>query len=252
NPQIMNRPDPPFSLRFQTLVSASDPRSPDPPIRMSNFDSEGPSENEWEDRGELAWNEFDWEQYLRDQDECIQRYIGFYELLEGRSDRLDEAAHRMGWDEDSWSSDSEFEAPANFAETAPELPSTGERDADPYTLHKNPVFIATKGIMLTLVRGWEQTAAEASRVPQPLALRFHSLLHRAEQQAMFAISALDFGDYAMAISLLKRALRELNACFACLSHEAAPSKAFGDFRDRAIPRLFDLREIWLRVMHECR
>ena len=217
---------------------------------MSNYDSDSPSDNEWEDRGELAWNEFDWEQYLRDQDESVHRYIGFYELLDGQVDRLDEAAHRMGWDEDNWSSDADFETPSEFGESSSD--TSGDRDTDPYTLHKNPVFIATKGIMLTLVRKWEQTAADSQRVPQSLALHFHSVLHRAEQQAMFAISALDFGDYAMAISLLKRALRELNGCFAALNQETAPSKALSDYRDGATNRLFDLREIWLRVMNECR
>lgn len=222
---------------------------------MSNFDSDSPSDNEWDERGELAWNEFDWEQYLREQDELIHRYIGFYEKLEGRADRLDEAAHRMGWDEDNWSTDGDFEpqsaAPNPTGEAAAPPPSS-ERETDPYTLHKNPVFIASKGIFLTLIRGWERVAEHPERVPQPLALRFHSVLHRAEQQAMFAISALDFGDYAMAISLLKRALRELNACFALLNESSAPSRGLQAYRDQATSRLFDLREIWLRVMNECR
>ncbi|WP_221029046.1 hypothetical protein [Actomonas aquatica] len=221
---------------------------------MSNYNSDSPSDNEWDERGELAWNEFDWEQYLREQDELIHRYIGHYERLEGRPERLDEAAHRMGWDEDSWSSDNDFEPPAAFgdAPTAEPSPASNERETDPYTLHKNPVFIATKGIFLTLIRGWERAADRPEKVPQRLALAFHSAVHRAEQQAMFAISALDFGDYAMAISLLKRAMRELNACFSLLNQTEAPSRALADFTALATPRLFDLREIWLRVMNECR
>lgn len=217
---------------------------------MSNFDSDSPSENEWDDRGELAWNEFDWEHYLRDQDEMIHRYIGFYEQLEGHTDRLDEVAQRMRWDEDSWSSDSDFTSPSDVAEPTGDTGS--DRETDPYTLHKNPVFIATKAIFLTLIRAWERTAEQPDRVAQPLALSFHSALHRAEQQAMFAIAALDFGDYAMAISLLKRAMQELNQCFALLGRDEHPTKALARYRELATPRLFDLREVWLRVMSECR
>ncbi len=217
---------------------------------MSNFDSDNPSENEWDDRGELAWNEFDWEHYLRDQDELIQRYIRFYEQLEGRTERLDEVALKMRWDDDSWSSDSDFATSAETAEPTGE--SGGERETDPYTLHKNPVFIATKAIFLTLQRAWERTAEKPDRISQPLALSFHSCLHRAEQQAMFAISALDFGDYAMAISLLKRAMQELNQCFSLINRDEHPSKALTRYREFATPRLFDLREVWLRVMTECR
>ncbi len=222
---------------------------------MSNFDSDVPSDNEWEDRGELAWNEFDWENYLREQDEVIHRYIAFYEKLKGHPERLDEVAHQMGWDEESWSTDGDFEssdvpaAPAN--EDAPS--AAGEFDAEPYTLHKNPIFIATKAIYLGLKRAWERLADDPARVGQPLALSFHASLYRGEEQAMLAIQALDFGDYAMAISLFKRSLRELNQSLALLGSEGArESRALAYFREDALPRLFDLREIWLRVMNECR
>ena len=217
---------------------------------MNNSESDNPSENEWDDRGEIAWNEFDWEHYLRDQDELIHRYIGFYEQLEGRSDRLDEVAHRMRWDEDSWSADQEFDFPTELPEATAE--PANEREPEPYTLHKNPVFIATKGIFLTLLRAWERTAEHPDRVPQPLALSLHSALNRSEQQAMFAISALDFGDYAMAISLLKRALQDLNQCFALLNSVEAPTMGMTRYQEYATPRLFDIREIWLRVMNDCR
>src|SRR5580658_1979077 len=64
---------------------------------MSNFDSELPG-GDWEERGELAWNEFDWERYFREQDESILRYLGFYESLRKDVDHLDAIAHRMGWE----------------------------------------------------------------------------------------------------------------------------------------------------------
>ncbi|HEY0968407.1 MAG TPA: hypothetical protein VGD88_13535 [Opitutaceae bacterium] len=223
---------------------------------MSNFDSDIPSDNEWEDRGELAWNEFDWENYLREQDEVIHRYIAFYEKLKGHPERLDEVAHQMGWDEESWSTDSDFEVSDTPAANASpdEAPSaSSEFDAEPYTLHKNPIFIATKAIYLGLKRAWERLADEPSRVAQPLALSFHASLYRGEEQAMLAIQALDFGDYAMAISLFKRSLRELNQSLALLGGDVPrDSRALMHFREDALPRLFDLREIWLRVMNECR
>lgn len=222
---------------------------------MNNFDSDGPSENDWEDRGELAWNEFDWEQYLREQDEVIHRYIGFYEKLEGRTDRLDEAAHKMGWDDDTWSRDADFTVDSSQdgdAAAEPASGAVGDLDSEPYTLHKNPVYIATKGIYLTLSRGWERLADQPSRVNQGLAMSMLGSLHQGGEQAMLAIQALDFGDYAMAISLFKRALRELNHSLALLTAEPRPSRALASYRDYALPRLFDLREIWLRVMNECR
>src|SRR5271169_1153644 len=65
---------------------------------MSDFDPDSLSENEWEENGDLAWNEFDWEVYLREQESAIHRYLGFYESLKAGPERIDEVADRMGWD----------------------------------------------------------------------------------------------------------------------------------------------------------
>ncbi len=224
---------------------------------MSNFEPDGPSDNDWDERGDLAWNEFDWEKYLREQDDVIHRYLAYYETLREHPERIDEVAHMMGWDEESWSSDSAdiSSRDNNGSETAADA-ATGDLNdfnSEPYTLHKNPIFIATKAIHLSLKRSWERIAPDAEKVPQPLALALHSSIYRGEEQAMLAIQALDFGDYAMAISLFKRALRELNQSFAHLGMPAvAKLPAVARFAEDALPRLFDLREIWLRVMNECR
>lgn len=223
---------------------------------MSNFETNGPSDNEWEDRGELAWNEFDWERYLREQDDVIHRYLAFYEQLKGHEERIDETAHLMGWDEDSWSSESSDSSLRDASDAAPESSQNNalnEEKDEPYTLHKNPIFISTKAIYLTLKRAWEGIAANPQKVPQTAAMDIHAAIYRGEEQAMLAIQALDFGDYAMAISLFKRALSELNRTFALLNTHATPKlPAIVHYREDAMPRLFDLREIWLRVMSECR
>ena len=221
---------------------------------MSKYESDGPSDNEWEDRGELAWNEFDWEKYLREQDDVIHRYLAYYEQLKNHEDRIDETAHLMGWDEDSWSADPSDPVAREVADSESESPADlNEGKDEPYTLHKNPIFISTKAIYLSLKRGWEGIASNGTKVPQALALDLHASIYRGEEQAMLAIQALDFGDYAMAISLFKRALGELNRTFALLNTSAAAKlPAVVHYREDAQPRLFDLREIWLRVMNECR
>jgi hypothetical protein len=52
-----------------------------------------------------------------------------------------------------------------------------------YTLQKNPVYIATKALFLSLRRSWELTASEPGKIPQPLSIGFLSSLHRCEEQA---------------------------------------------------------------------
>lgn len=217
---------------------------------MSNFDSDGGPDNEWDERGELAWNEFDWERYLREQDEAVYRYVQFYEAAKGSADRIDAVAEKMNWGRSDWSDDS---APAADEDDDDEDDLDFDDEDDVYTLHKNPIFIATKAIYLSLRRSWEFTAADATQVPQPMAVSLLASLHHGEEQSVQAIHALDFGDYAMAISLFKRSLSALNGSLALLNADVVANQpAVRAWREDSLPKLFDLREIWLRVITECR
>lgn len=217
---------------------------------MSKSDSDGSSENEWDDRGELAWNEFDWENYLRTQEGLVAKYLKFYEKSASKQDRIDVVAQQMGWDQDSWSSDEDDEAPSEN-DTSAESDDTD--DSEPYTVQKNPIFIATKAIYLSLNRVWEKHAVDPAKIRQPLALAFLASLHRGEEQSTLAIHALDFGDYAMAISLFKRALREINKTFSLvIDPRLDGNRTLVALREEIYPKLFDLREIWFRVISECR
>jgi hypothetical protein len=220
---------------------------------MSNFDSDGGAENEWDERGDLAWNEFDWERYLREQDESVHRYLRFYDACQGKADRIDEVADLMGWGDGDWTDDDS--APDDIAGSKAEdtEPDFSEDEDEVYTLHKNPIFIATKAISLSLKGRWQSVAGQPGKVPQPLALSLLAAFHRQEEEAVHAIHALDFGDYAMAVSIFKRALSSLNGSLALLNDEGANRyRGVAAYREEALPRLFDLREIWLRVITECR
>ena len=163
---------------------------------MSKFDSDSGSEDPWDDRGELAWNEFDWERYLREQEETIQRYQRLYDAALHREERIDFVAGQMQWES---------------SDEAEEAEPADEEDDDEdgvYTLHKNPLYISTRAIFRGVILPWERLGADAATVPQPLAVRLLSALRRSETQAVEAIHALDFGDYAMAVTLFKRTDRK--------------------------------------------
>ena len=214
---------------------------------MSNFDADGSSENQWEDRGDLAWNEFDWERYLRGQEESIRRYLSHYEAAKGRPDRIDYVAEKMDWGPASWTEDEDSPSAAESHD------ASADDDDEVYTLHKNPIYIATKAIYASLFHSWLRPAGDPAKVPQVVAVALLASLHRGEEQAVEAIHALDFGDYAMAVSLFKRALAALNGSLAVINDERAlQHRHIAVWREDALPRFFDLREIWLRVIAECR
>jgi hypothetical protein len=220
---------------------------------MSDFNSESFSENEWDECGDLAWNEFDWERYLCEQDDILHRYLAFYEGLKDRFDRIDEVASLMGWDTGQLGGDSSEAAGSPAKEEPADPPASGSLSPfEPYTLHKNPVFVATKAIYCSLKRSWERLASDPGKIAQSLALATQTSLYRGEEHAILGVQAIDLGDYALAVSLFKRALQELNQTLALAGDTAAAGRAVAAWRDDALPRLFDLREIWLRVISECR
>src|SRR3954465_10661404 len=95
---------------------------------MTNPDSDGLFDNDWDDCGELSWTEADWQKYLATQETAVRDYIKHYRQLPAKMDGIDEAARRMGWEL--------AEPPEALDETEEIGPEEAfEGDWDPYTLH---------------------------------------------------------------------------------------------------------------------
>ena len=217
---------------------------------MTNQDSDGLFDSDWEERRELTWTEADWESYLAEHETAVRDYLRHYEQLPAAPDRIDEVARRMGWDT------TPEELPAEDA-IAPEAESAAaepdfEPEFDLYTVHRNPVHIATRALFVTLLANWERIAVHPERVHPAQALALSGSLYRGREHALQAVQSLDMGDYALAVCFFKRALRELNESLARLESSSGDDALLARYREFAVPRLFDLREIWLRVMAECR
>lgn len=216
---------------------------------MTNNDSDGLFDSEGEEQHELSWTETDWETYLAEHETVVRDYLRCYEQAAAAPDRIDEVARRMGWEIELAAENPDPSEPA-AADTEENYPSA---DWEPYTLHRNPVHIATKALYLSLLVNWERIAVHPERVAPAISLAVQGSLYRGREHSLQAIQALDLGDYSLAVCFFKRALRELNETLAQLSHpDDSATSLLSRYRDYALPRLFDLREIWLRVMNECR
>jgi hypothetical protein len=212
---------------------------------MTNQDSDGLFEGDWEDRSELAWGETEWERYLAVQDKAVRDYLAAYEAAGGAPDRIDLVARQLGWEPAA----PEGEEPIESLDEEEEFPDKWE----PYTVHRNPVYISTKALHQSLVARLDQVVAQPGAMPASVATGLLGSFHRTEDAALHGIHALEMGDYTLAVCFFKRALRALNGTMAILGSPAtAQLPGLVEFRSFAQPRLFDLREIWLRVMNECR
>jgi len=211
---------------------------------MGLFDHDSFPENEWEDSWETLWNEHDWERYLRKEEDEIRKYQKLYNKLVRSQNRLDEVALFMGWESNS-AGDQEETPVESAAEALPE---------QPYTLHKHPLFIASKALHGWMIEKLAQHAAVCEeRIASPDLLRLQASLSESDHFGLLSVSALDMGDFTLAVAYLKRGLSAMNRT---LSHfnsiDEKEIDVLSRFTKQARIRLFDLREIWLRVIADCR
>jgi hypothetical protein len=223
---------------------------------MSNYNYEGPSDGDWDERGDLSWKEYDWQQYLRRHEQEIEKFIECYNQLKDQPEHIDEVAHQMGWDAEDWSvADNGYDDdPTAELERLRDEEEDIQEDFDPYTLLRHPVFVVVRGLNRHLRRMWElyQRRHEATLTPAA-SWRFANALNEGEMAATLAIQALDMGDYALAVCQIKLALSSINRTFEMLPGLLDPHSVDGCLLAREFRiRLFDLREVCLRVMNDCR
>jgi hypothetical protein len=195
--------------------------------------------------GNASWGEADWTSYLRRNDLEIGRFLSYYDEVKNLPDRLDVSARRMGWENADW-------APGD----APEEVNDGEdEDSDlPYCIHQHPVYVVARALSLQLVHAFRRLCADAGpAIPGLVAADVVRSFWDAEHQMVMAINATDTGDLPLALVHMKRALVAINYAIglsAGLPAEARLSSA--EAAQDIEATLFDLREVCLRVMADCR
>ena len=212
-----------------------------------NFDH---SEGDWEEfSSEPSWGESQWRNYLQGSDKETDRFLSAYNSVKNNPNHLDEVATLMGWDVEDISLTEEF----TFIEEDEERPPS-EISSAPYTLHKHPVFVFTRALYRYLHQSWEHYMLHSERSLTPkISWDYSNSLHQGEMNVLLSIQALDLGDYGLSICHLKNSLSALNQTLSLLDQLDHPSSKFlNGFRKEAQIRIYDLRELWIRVMGDCR
>ncbi len=212
-----------------------------------NFDH---SEGDWEEfSSEPNWGESQWRNYLKGSDRDTARFLSIYNSVKDQPNHLDEVASLMGWDAEDISMTDDF----SFIE-ADEDASEDVNEGAPYTLHRHPVCVVTRSLYHYLRQSWEHYMLHSQYSLSPkLSWDYGNSLHQAEMNVLLSIQALDLGDFGLSICHLKNSLGALNQTLDLLNQLTHPNAAFLEgFRNETRIRLFDLRELWIRVMGDCR
>ncbi|MGE9294795.1 MAG: hypothetical protein ACQKBV_00690 [Puniceicoccales bacterium] len=219
---------------------------------MSAYDFDNSSDGDWDNSEEMSWNEFDWQRYLKQNEKEIGEFLGHYHRLKHKPGHLDEIAHLMRWEIDDWGGAEGFDDAEDFDDD--EEKELDANDFDPYSVHKHPVYIVSHGLYQHLFHCWEHFLGQNKASIDGLAgARFSSSLHVGEFNAVMGINALDMGDFNLAVCHLKNGLAAINHTMALLQEiRIENTRLLHAFQSEALQVLFDLRDLWLRVMHDCR
>lgn len=200
---------------------------------------------------ESNWNENQWRKYLKESEEDISQFLSIYNSLKDKPDHLNQVAIQMGWNAEdiSLTDESEF---LDTQETYPGSPE--EMDMVPYTLLSHPVIVVTHALYRYLHQSWEEYMNHYCNYISPqLCWQYANSLHQAEMNVLLSVQAIDLGDFGLTICHLKNSLSALNQTLKLLGQVTHPDpKVLNDFRRETQIRLFDLRELWIRVMSDCR
>lgn len=217
---------------------------------MSGFDFDNSSDGDWDHSEELTWNEFDWQRYLKQNEKEIAEFLGHYHRLKHKPGHLDEIAQIMKWEAEDWGGADGFDED-DYDEDEEAVDPT---DFDPYSVHKHPVYIVTHGLYQHLFHCWEHFLRQPKcGVDAVMGSRFAASLHAGEFNAVMGINALDMGDFNLAICHLKNGLAAINHTLALLQEITSDNaRLLHAFQSESLQVLFDLRDLWLRVMNDCR
>ena len=223
---------------------------------MSAFDYDNSFDDDWDERNELEWSEGDWQKYLRKQDQEVERFLSLYENLPPSPDRLDEAARLMGWE-----APSQADTALQNGQLSNVLAFDSEEDTEdnedtlpPYTVHQHPVYIVTQAFHNYLSKKWEGYCHRNTAITPTIAWKLSQSLSGWQRHCLLGLQALDMGDFALTICHFKHTLQHFNLTLSALNllPEDVGDELFNHFIQNSKMLLFDLREVWLRVINDCR
>jgi hypothetical protein len=199
---------------------------------------------------EKAWDEYDWERFLREQDLRTERYLELLEKYVDHPDRDELIAKEMGWvdfekeEERLWDEvEEEPEEEFNSEEW-----EALEESADQAEVH--PLYQACFELTIWLDEALQARGKAAAAHPAAVELLHQTSIMGGKLAA--ALSDPESTELGMTLAYLKRALRAVNLALNAYA-EIHREKVFGRTRDRHLrDQLFSVRGGIVKLMGEVR
>jgi hypothetical protein len=203
------------------------------------------------DEPERAWDEYDWERFLQQQDSKTERYMELFEKYIDDPNRDQIIAQEMGWthllDQPSEEIE-EIEFESDF-----EVEEEGEEETQE-VFESHPLYQNAFSLTVWIDQLFDEVPSVAS---SPLGVKLASHVAVASAKLAAALSDHEAEEIGMTIAYLKRALRAISTAVEAatqMSHDGSlKSRQFEELyerlfqvRDSIIVMMGDLRAEWRR------
>jgi hypothetical protein len=208
---------------------------------MSGFDHEP----------ERAWDEYDWERFLQQQDQKTEKYMELLERYLDDPQRDQIIAREMGWSQLLESKDWSAEVDSLLDESAGE-----EDEADmnggtvaPDTFEDHSLYRAAFALTIWIDRLFDQNSALQNE-PAAVKLATHSALASAKLAAALSDDGVD--EIGMTIAYLKRALKAITTAMDAAAQLVGDKLITTEQYAVVQQRLFQVRDGIITLMGEYR
>jgi hypothetical protein len=203
------------------------------------------------DEPERAWDEYDWERFLQQQDSKTERYMELFEKYIDDPNRDQIIAQEMGWthllDQPSEEIE-EIEFESDF-----EVEEEGEEETQE-VFESHPLYQNAFSLTVWIDQLFDEVPSVAS---SPLGVKLASHVAVASAKLAAALSDHETEEIGMTIAYLKRALRAISTAVEAatqMSHDGSlKTRQFEELyerlfqvRDSIIVMMGDLRAEWRR------
>ncbi len=198
-----------------------------------------------------AWDEYDWERFLQQQDQKTERYM---ELLEKYLDdpRRDEIiAQEMGWthllDAKEWSA--EVDALMEKNEDDDEMDFAGQEEPETESFENHALYRAAFSLTIWIDELFDR---DASLQNEPAAVKLATQSALASAKLAAALSDNDVDEIGMTIAYLKRALKAITTALEGAAQLLAEKHVTPSQHSVLQQRLFQVRDGIITLMGEYR
>ncbi|MBV9107172.1 MAG: hypothetical protein JO313_14235 [Verrucomicrobia bacterium] len=198
------------------------------------------------DEPERAWDEYDWERFLQQQDSKTERYMELFEKYIDDPNRDQIIAQEMGWTH-------LLDQPAEEAEEIEfepdfEVEDEGEEETQE-VFESHPLYQSAFSLTVWIDQLFDEVPSVAS---SPLGVKLASHVAVASAKLAAALSDHETEEIGMTIAYLKRALRAISTAVEAATQMSNEGSLKARQFEELYERLFQVRDSIIVMMGDLR